>query len=378
MTNEIDKKNTVKAPGSFRKPLKKNKLDKKYAKYIEHPQDKQFLYSCFELKDDTYTIRDNLTKDDVKKLKNLLKIVKSNKKGPVKLVPIVFAASITVAVILFCTVFASPLLGRAMEMGLEAAFEARSNVNNFRLHIVPSLGITIGGITVANRDSPMTNLFQMGAINITFKTNALLRGKVYIEAIRADTIRFGTERKVSGSLPGKPPRDKKEKEKKEKSDEPPLVDLKNFDATALLNQEFDKLTTPKLYDDAINFYNDTSAKYKAQVESSTAKVNELRSMTEPLLKISVNDLRDVQAIKSTVDKITTAANSVQTVTSEVTAVANSIESDVNKARSMESNARNALTADINHLKSYIDPGSGAAFAAVEPFIRDALSGAANQ
>jgi uncharacterized protein (TIGR03545 family) len=378
MTNETEKKQkSVKAPGSFKKPIKKNKLDKKYAKYIEHPQDKQFLYSCFELKDDTYTIRGNLTKEDVKKLKGLLKVVKENKKGPVKFIPIIFAASITAAVILFFAIFANPLLERAMELGFEAAFEARSNVDNLRLSLVP-LRIAIGGITVANRDKPMTNLFQMGKIEIRIKTQAILRGKVYIEEIRADTIRFGTERKVSGSLPGKPPRDPKEKEKKEKSDEPPLVDLKNFDAMALLNQEFDKLNTPKLYDEAISFYDETSAKYKTQVESSTAKVNELRSVTDPLLKINVNDMRDAQSIRSTIEKINTAVNTVQSTANDVTTVANGIESDINKARRMEADARNAITSDINHLKSYIDPNSGEAFAAVEPFIREALSGAANQ
>jgi len=146
----------------------------------------------------------------------------------------------------------------------------------------------------------------------------------------------------------------------------------------LLNQEFDKLNTPKLYDEAIGFYDEMSTKYKTQVDDSTAKVKELNSTVDPLLKINVNNMRDPQTIKNTIDQITTALNMVQSTTNDVTTIANGIESDVNKARRMEADARNALTSDINHLKSYIDPNSGAAFAAVEPFIRDALSGAANQ
>jgi len=374
-TETETKQNTVKSPNAFKKPVKKNKFDKKYAKYIEHPQDKQFLYSCFELQDDNYIIRSDLSKDDVKKLKNLLKIISSNKKGPVKFVPIIFAASVTAAVILFFTVFANPLLERALEMGLEAAFGARSNVSSLRLSVIP-LRIYIGGITVANRDKPMTNLFQMGKTEIRLRTQAVLRGKIYIEEIRADSIRFGTERKASGSLPGKPPREKKAE--KPKSDDPPLIDLKNFDAMALLNQEFDKLKTPKLYDEAINAYNETQAKWKGQVESATAKVQDLRKTTQPLLSLNVNNLRDVESIRSTVQTVNTAITSVQSATGEITAIANSLESDVNRARSLESNARNSITSDINLLKSYIDIGSGAAFAAVEPFIRDALSGAANQ
>jgi len=366
-----------KAPGSLKKPINKDKFDKKYTKYLEHPQDKQFFISCFNLRDDNYIIRDNLTKDDVKKLKNLLKSIKQNKKGAVKLVPLAFAACVVAAVIIFFTIFANPLLERALELGLEAAFEAKSDVDNLRLKVVP-LSISLSGVTVANRDSPMTNLFQMGKTRISLRTQAILRGKIYIEEIRADTIRFGTERKVSGSLPGKPPREKIEKVEKEKSDEPPLVDLKNFDAMALLNQEFDKLNTPKLYDDVIKFYDETSTKYKEQVENTTAKIKELQTSTAPLLKLNVNDLKDLETIRTTIQNVNTAVNSVQTATSEVTAVANGLESDINKARGMEANARNSLTSDLNLLKSYIDPGSGAAFAAVEPFIRDALSDAANQ
>jgi len=378
MKNETEKKQKpAKAPGSLKKPIDKDKFEKKYTKYIEHPHDKQFLYSCFEFKDNNYIVRDNLTKDDVKKLKNLLKAINQNKKGAVKIVPIAFAASITAAVIVFFTVFANPLLEKAMEMGLEAAFEAKSDVDHLRLKLVP-LSISLSGITVANRDSPMTNLFQMGKTRISLRTQAVLRGKIYIEEIRADSIRFGTPRKVSGALPAKPPKEKKEKTEKPKSDAPPLVDLKNFDAAALLDQEFDKLNTPKLYDEAISFYDETSTKYQGQVEKTSANVKQLQTSTAPLLKLNVNEIKDPETIRSTIQNINTAVNSVQTLTTEVTALVNGLENDTKKARAMETNARNAFTGDLNHLKSYIDIGGGAAFASVEPFIRDALSGTANQ
>jgi uncharacterized protein (TIGR03545 family) len=368
------KQKIIKGPGPFRKPIAKKKLEKKYAKHIEHPQDKQFLLSCFDLQDDMYTIRSDITKDDVKKLKTLLNIIKSNKKGAIKLIPIAFAAVITGAVIIFFTIFANPLLEKALEIGLEAAFEARSDVDNLHISVIP-LRIYIGGITVANRDKPMTNLFQVGRTEINIKTEAILRGKVYIERISADTIRFGTARTVSGAIPGKPPR---EKPVKQKSEAPPLVDLKNFDAMALLNQEFDKLMTPKLYDEAITFYNETEAKYKGQVEQTTARVQELRTVAQPLINLNANSIRDVDALRNTIQNINTAINSVQAATNDVTKIVNGLEADVNTARRLEQNARNAITSDIEHLKSYIDPGSGAAFAAIEPFIRDMLSDAAEQ
>jgi len=364
----------IKPPRVFRKPLKDNVFEKKYLKFIEHPQDNIFFKECFEKKDGYYFIRANITKKDAKKLKALLKVVRMNRKGTVRVIPIIFAAVITGAVIVFFTIFANPLLEKASEKALEAIFEAKSDIDNFRLSLL-KFEISISGLTIANRDNPMTNLIQMSKTGIKLKPQAVLRGKIYIEWIKAETIRFGTERTVSGAIPG---RQKKEKPPKEKTDDPPLIDLKNFDANALLNQEFDKLNTPKLYDEAINAYNEISEKWKTNVENTTAKVAELRALSQPLLNINVNSLNNADTIRQTIQDINAATNAVQAATNDVKTVANGLEADVNAAAALERNARNSLTNDINLLKSYIDLGSGAAFSAIEPFIRDMLSGTAEQ
>jgi len=371
---ETDEQKPVKTPGKFKKPVKIKTFEKKYVKYIEHPQDKDFFISCFEKQEDVYRIRDTLNKDDVKKLKNILKVIKANHKGAVNFVPLAFAAVIVAAIVVFFTIFANPLLERALENVLENIFEARSDVDSFRLSLL-RFRISIESITVANRDSPMTNLFHMGRTEIRLKPQAILRGKIYIEEIRADTIRFGTERTVSGALPGKPP---KEKQERQKSEAPPLIDLKNFDATALLNQEYDKLKTPKLYDDAINAYNETAAKWKNQIESTKGKVEELRTASAPLLSLNASSIRDVETIRSIIQDINTMIAAVQTTADEAGNIVNGIEAEINNAHQLEQNARNALTDDINRLKSLVDLGSGSAFAALEPFIMDMLSDTAQE
>jgi uncharacterized protein (TIGR03545 family) len=221
----------------------------------------------------------------------------------------------------------------------------------------------------------MTNLFQMGRTEIRLKPAAVLRGKIYIEEIRADAIRFGTARTVSGALPNRPVKVKKEKPK---SDAPPLIDLKNFDAMALLNREYDKLKTPKLYDEAIAAYNATLAKWQGQAELAKTRTGELRAAAQPLLNLNTGSIRDVETITKTISDINTMVTTVQTAADEVTQMVSGIEDDINTARNLEQSARNALTGDINHLKSYVDPGSDAAFAALEPSIREVLSGAAEQ
>jgi len=374
--DKTKKEKPVKAPGAFKKPLKEKVFEKRYVKYIEHPKDRQFFINCFEKKEDNYVIRGNLTKEDVKKLKNITGWVKKNRKGAIKVVPLAFAGIVIAAIVIFFAVFANPLLEHALEMGLESAFEAKSDVRSFRLSLL-KFSISIGSVTVANRDKPMTNLFEMGEIKIFLKPAAVLRGKIYIEEISAANIQFGTERKTSGALPDKPPKEKVVKGKAE-NEGPPMIDLANFDAKALLNQEFDKLTTPKLYDEAINYYNEISTKYKGQVEATKAQAEELRTKAQPLINLNVSSIRDVDTVRKTVQDISSMVSTAQSAVDDATKLVSGMETDIKTASQLEQNARNALTNDINHLKSYIDIGGGGAFAALEPYIRDILSDSANQ
>jgi uncharacterized protein (TIGR03545 family) len=361
-------------PGCFKKQVKSKTFEKRYVKYIEHPQDREFFTSCFEKNGDFYVIRNTLTKDDVKKLTKIIKVIKANRKGAVNLIPLLLIAGIVTAIVVFFTIFANPMLERALESGLEATFEAKSDVDNLRLSLL-RFRISIAGITVANRDSPMKNLFQMGRTEIRLKPAAILRGKIHTEELRADTIRFGTDRTVSGALPEKPP---KVKQEKPKTDAPPLIDLRNFDAIALLNQEYAKLNTPKLYDTAINAYDETKVKWENQIESSRAKIEELRTASAPILSLNANSIHDVETIRKTVQDINAMITTVQSAADTASNIVSGIEADINTARRLEQDARNSLINDINYLKSLVDLGSGTAFAAFEPFIRDVLSDTAEE
>jgi hypothetical protein len=74
-----------KAPGAFRKPIKQKKFEKKFLKYIEHPGDKKFFADCFTLTDGIYHLKADPDEKTIKKLKALLKEIKKNLKGGVRL-----------------------------------------------------------------------------------------------------------------------------------------------------------------------------------------------------------------------------------------------------------------------------------------------------
>jgi uncharacterized protein (TIGR03545 family) len=364
-----------KMPSVLRKGLSPRVFEKRFLPYIEHPGDREFFTSRFELREDRYVLREGLGKEDAKRLKALLKGIRLNRKGPVRVLPLAAAALVIGGLAVFFTVFMNPLLERALERGMEALFEARVDVDRFNLNLL-RFRVGIQGITVANRDRPMKNLLQTGRMEFRLKPEAVLRGKVYIEEIRTDAIRFDTDRTVSGALPDRPPKAKPPKRPGPPA--PPLVDLRNFDALGLLNREYDKLATPRAYNAAIDAYNASLEKWQGQVEVVLNRGQELRAAAQPLLTLNVNTLGSVEAVTKTIADVNALVKSVQAAADEAEHIMEALEGDIAAARDLEQLARTSITGDLDHLKSYLDLGSGAAFSALEPSIREILSDTAEQ
>ncbi|MCL2007926.1 MAG: hypothetical protein FWG77_07545 [Treponema sp.] len=347
-----------KVPRFYGKTLNERQLKFRYLRHIEQPGDRKFISSCYIPDGDFLNLRADLSEDDIKKLIELKKAINSNKKITVKLLPIFIIAAFILGIVFFFTIMANPLLRRATETGLEAIFEAKVDANGFRISLF-RFEIALDSLTIADRDSPMQNLIEAAAMRIKLKPEAVLRGKVYIEEIRADSIRFGTPRSVSGALPERPP---KEKPERPDFEIPPMIDLQNFDPMALLNSEFEKLLTPRLYDDAIESYNDAVERWRDEERQARERINEFQSRAEPLLAINVNDFRTlnvetIEQIRTIISDINAMMETVHSARDDVNRVIAGVETDINTARTLEQNARAAIDEDFNRLRSYLDPGS---------------------
>ncbi|MCL2602140.1 MAG: hypothetical protein FWD91_04935, partial [Treponema sp.] len=375
----------VKVPSFFKKTITETVLKKKYLKYIEYHDDKNFIRACYAEDDDgasgNLRLRQDLSEKDVLRLKGLVKAIKGNRKAAVKIIPLAVAAAVIASIAVFFAVMANPLLQRGLETALEAVFQARVNASRFRISLF-RLEMAMDSLTIADRDSPMRNLIQFSAMKIRFSPQAAIRGRVYIEEIRADNIRFGTARTVSGALPARAPKPPSEREAIEI---PPLVDVQNFDATALLNREFDRLQTPRLHSAAVESYQTSVARWQGEQAAVRARVEEIQSRAEPLLAININDFRvvDLQTaeqtlarIRTTIDQTNAMISTVQDAQNDVNRIASGVEADMNTARALEQNARNAFQADFNRLRSFIDLGSGTAMEVLEAIVMSIVTDSA--
>jgi uncharacterized protein (TIGR03545 family) len=363
-----------KAPGLFRKKIRENRLEKQIIKFIAQPDDQEFIRSCYELTDGKWVLKTDLDAKALKKLSSLGKAIKANRKGAVKLIPLVAVSAAVAGIVFFITVLANPFLERTIEGALESLFEARAEIDNFHLSFL-KFEIGIDGIAIANRDSPMKNLIETGRMEFKLKPQAILRGKVYIEEIRADSLEFDTPRETSGELPGYPPRSKQEKEA---AASPPLIDLANFDAMGLLESEFDKLKTPKLYDEAFTIYNTSVEKWQGEVTKIQARTEEVKTRVQPFINLNVNNLNNLDTITQTIKDALALRDSIQGAVADVTGVVSAVETDIATADRLVRDAANGVTDDLEYLKSFLDLGSGTALAVLEPAIKDILSEQAEQ
>jgi hypothetical protein len=225
-------------------------------------------------------------------------------------------------------------------------------------------------VVVADRDSPMKNLFETGRLEVKLRPQAALRGKVYIEQLRADHLKFGTPRATSGALPRFAARIAA---RQAEPPAPPLVDLSKFDAMALLNAEYDKLESPKLYQAAIDTYSAARDKWENEYQAAKAQVADLQAKAKPLLAVNASSIKTPEEALQIAGQVKTMADSVEAAKTEVEHIISGVQADIATAAALTKSARDALQADIAHLKSYINLGNGEAFKAIEPFILAMLS-----
>lgn len=358
-----------KVPRVFRKGMAAELWNKRWFRYIEQERDKVFFKDCFTEKAERMVAIGSLDRAQAKRLSKLSKAIVANR-GLFKAGPILAVAFIAAGLAVFGLFFMNPLLEKAVEAGLQAAFGAKAEVDGLRFSPF-GMSLTMDRVAVADQEEPMTNLFETGRLALALSPAAAFRGRIYITEATADSIAVGTPRTVSGALPDKPAAAKEPKAPAPEA--PPLVDFQKFDAKALLEQEKAKLASPAAYAAATAAYEEAAARWKDRAAASSAAVENLQAQSKEVLAIDPKAIKSVEEATAAIASVKGALGSVGTVGAEAKAVASGVGGDAKAAGGLLSEARKALPADIRYLVSLVDPKSGAAMAALEPQVKAMLS-----
>lgn len=365
-------KHAKKAPkpaSIYRKPISEKVFRSKYLKLLELPADRALLESSFTLTEGHYSLRQDLAPQDLERLNKLASAIRANR-GALKTGPLVAVVLLGGGIAVFGLFFMNPLLERAAERGLEAAFGARAEIASFRLQPL-RLRVSMASLAVADRERPMKNLFETGRIEFRLSPASLLRGRIYIEEASAASIAVGTPRKSSGALPGTP--EPPTPPARPVAEVPPLVDLAAFDAAGLLEREKSKLAVTALYAEAAAAFEKASAAWKDRVAEGKKRADELKVGATGLLALDPRSLTTPEAVARAVADARRVAETTSAAVGDFDQVAAGVRSDLEAAQALEGKARKAVAEDFARLRTYVDPRSGAALGALEPSIKELLS-----
>jgi uncharacterized protein (TIGR03545 family) len=122
---------------------------------------------------------------------------------------------ILAALAVFFLFYVDTLVGKIIESTGTDMVGAKVETRDVDVHLAP-LGIDINGLQVTNPKAPMSNAVEINHIAFGLDGGKLLLGKVIIDDMQVDGLRFDTARKSSGALPAPKPKKAKEEKKKEK------------------------------------------------------------------------------------------------------------------------------------------------------------------
>lgn len=379
MKKEQKKISAKKLPALLKKSYTEKALEKKLLKKLYIKTDRDFLASQF-----TADEKDPLKKRiaaaeysaaDFIRLKNLAKQIKKQK-GRVKLVPLAAAAIFIAAVIILTGLFKDPIAKRVLINVLQKAAGARVEIASVNLRIFAS-ALTVHKLTVADKNSPMKNVFEAEKLEADFNLVQLLKKRFVCENLEVSGMAFGTERKTSGALAKLKKKAKKDKAKpaddKDSSKKGGPAGVMYFEQQAalaegqkILYSMFAALNPQTFLDNALKQLKTPDEAQKAQALAEKlipvwekrpaeleSSVNDFRSSAEKVLSRDYQAIRDIAEIKAAIDELNAAIQNGKKLSSLTETTVKELQADAQEVKNAARRASDAVKSDTAFINKEI-------------------------
>ena len=352
------------APKMFKKTYREKKFKKKILKRIYIPSDLALVKSVYSLETDekgrkfyVNNLDRNLETAKIKRLKVVAKQIKKNKKG-IRILPLIITVAVFSFVFTMVVTFKNVVVKKGIVYGMQKVFQAKTDVQKVDVSFLKSY-IKINGLAQANKDSPMTNIFQIDEINLDFNLTELLKGKFYAEKLAIEGVAIGTERKTSGALPAVVKKEKKEDSKVDKqmkeAQEKLTVAAQNelrsmfdkFNPENILSDMQYSLKSPELAKTLTKDVQEKVEKWTAVPGQIEKDYNEFSKSVETVVKTDWNNITDLIQIKNAIEAITKSINDGKALSETINHTINEVKADSMLVKTYGEQVAQAVTDDTN-------------------------------
>ncbi|MDC7221768.1 MAG: hypothetical protein PQJ59_17685 [Spirochaetales bacterium] len=277
-------------PKYLKKTYSKEELNKKVLKKVQLTHDKEFLAGLFvSEKRGEWHLKADLSKEETKHLKKLVKEIKKGK-GGVKMLPLIVISVIVGASVVFALFFKNPLADRLIESSLEDLFEASADAEGVNVSLL-KMELSWDSLAVADSSDLESNLFELGETKIKLNSTALLEKKFVMENLVSQNAAWGTYRDYPGealspsgeAVPGAgdSPSGKEDGSglfaaDNFRTEQTDMIASAASDPKAFVDEQWDSLATPAMAEDLRN-------KYDKELADREASLGDIRHQSEEVI-----------------------------------------------------------------------------------------------
>lgn len=360
-----------KLPKLFKKAYLPEKFEKNIIKKLYIDSDKELVKSIF--KEDTdkkgrkvlkVPQTSEILKKDLERFKIIAKDIK-NQKFAIKIVPLISVIVLCAAIGIFVTLFKNVLVKKAITSSMQGIFNAKCDVQSVDFKIFGA-SLEILNIEQANKDKPMSNIFQIGRISMNYNLTELLRGKFVAEEIAVTDVELDTERKTSGELKKSKESSEVKAEKKQTSNKMnELLDgaanelkalFESYNPEKMLENFQDELKSPETAKTIASDVQQKVEKWAKKPEEMKSQITEFSSSIESLTKkLNSADASQIPTIvkegNSLLEKTNSLLSSFETVVNDIKTDSKSVQTYSKNLTAAINSDKNLVSSKVNELKS---------------------------
>jgi uncharacterized protein (TIGR03545 family) len=337
--------------------MTEKQFEKRVVSRIHQSREEQFIRSIFQKGEDgLLRLKEGVEPSQLKHLSRLAKALGKNTgivtgwKAAILLVP----AAGTVA---FSAFYKDTLFEQWLEQALETVFEAKADVSDLEVSLLRG-SFSFDHLSVADKESPMRNLFELGRTDVSVLPEELLKKKLIIEKISSRSILFNTERKVSGRL------ERPEGDAQASGPGPvdsvadalePLAEagkeLAVSSGEALLAGYRENLSSPGLFEQAEEDISGLPDKWEKNIEGYSARLVSLKEDASKIITQDPAKLTSLKEIEAYAQSVSALKRNTEETIESIDGGIDSLESDLDRIDDYRTALEAAVQADLRYLRS---------------------------
>ncbi len=276
---------------------------------------------------------------------------------------------LTGGIIGFNFAFKNLLVKRLIESALQAVFQAKAEVRGVQFELF-SARLKFSTLTVANKDNPMFNLFELGKTEFDMESEEMLKGKVVIQNLECQGIQWNTPRESSGALT---PKKQAEKSTESTNESPGLLEMAKINAEEILQQHLAELKSLAFLSNANQELKAFNQKWTNQVAQSKKNVADLEAGFNRVKSMNVAAIKTIPQATQALKEISDFQKSLTAVKSDVQGLKSNISSDFKTVKSTIQQSKTVVQSDLAYLKSLISIPEGGAKGLIKTMLHKVLA-----